>query len=140
MRTYCLINHTLTDNQIEELRVKFHSTEVIYPPAELSAGWSQIPPAETLCMPVLAAVIRWLGDAEKGDTFIVQGEFGSTFYLVDYALQRGLVPIHAVTRRVAKEEREGEVVKKTFMFKHECFRKYIRYKSKTSSSISTDVC
>jgi hypothetical protein len=55
---------------------------------------------------------------------IIQGEFGAAFAMTDYALLQGLIPVHALTRRVSREVREGEVVKKTYIFEHVCFRSY----------------
>lgn len=127
MKTYCLLNHTLTENQITELREKFGSTEIIYPTKELAGIWSQIAPAETLDISCINSVTEWLDGAEAGDTFIIQGEFGHTFALVDYAISHGLVPLHAVARRMTEEVMEGETVRKNLVFRHVCFRKYFLY-------------
>ncbi len=54
----------------------------------------------------------------------MQGEFGSTFMLVDFALKNNLVPLYATTRRVAEEKREGESVFREYIFEHVCFKKY----------------
>jgi len=64
---------------------------------------------------------------------IIQGESGMTFLLVDYALSRNLLPVFAVTKRVAREERDGEIVHREYTFEHVCFRKY-QYFSELSIS------
>lgn len=46
--------------------------------------------------------------------------------LVDYSLQKGLIPVHAVTKRVETEEVNDETVSRHYVFQHVCFRKYIR--------------
>ena len=74
-------------------------------------------------------VTNWLSSAGKGDFLIVQGEFGTTFMIVDYALKKNLIPLHAVTKRVAKEQRNGEIVSRQYVFEHVCFRKYEYYNS-----------
>ena len=126
MKTYCLLNHTLTEAQLAELKERYHSIRVVYPPVDISAAWSQLPPGLSYDTNTIRSVISWLDVAETGDTVILQGEAGSTFILVDYLLSRGLVPLHAVTRRVSSESNEGEDVKKSLVFRHVCFRPYCR--------------
>lgn len=127
-KTFCLLNHILTQNQLDELNNKFGSAEVVYPQESLVRLWAQIPP-EKSNSEIIESVVRWLKDnAESGDFFIVQGEFGSTFTLVDYALKNSLVPIYATTRRIAKESRSGEAVRREYIFEHVCFKKYEYFK------------
>lgn len=123
-KVYCLLNHALTQNQIKELKEKYNASDIIYPSEELSASWSQIPATETLDMSIINNVVLWLKDACADDLLIIQGEFGSTFMLVDYALKRKLIPLYAVTKRVASEQRNGETVSRHYVFEHVCFRKY----------------
>lgn len=127
-KTFCLLNHELTQNQITELREKFNSDEIIYPDEKLSLLWKSIPP-EKENDEIVKKAIDWLkgSGAEKGDLFIIQGEFGSTFTLVDFAFKNHLVPIYATTKRVAKESRSGETVRREYIFEHVCFKKYEYY-------------
>ena len=123
-KTFCLLNHELTQKQIAELSERFASKEIVYPDENLSKLWSQIPPEENNAG-IIKEVIFWLkNNATPGDVFIIQGEFGSTFTLVDYALKSGLIPVYATTRRIAKETREGETVRREYIFEHVCFKKY----------------
>lgn len=124
-RTFCLLNHDLTQKQLCELKDKFASQTVLFPQKELSLKWSQIDP-EKSNEDIVLSVVCWLESygAKKGDLFIVQGEFGATFKLVDYALKNELVPVYATTRRVAKESRCGEVVRREYVFEHVCFKRY----------------
>lgn len=124
MKTYCLLNHKLTENQEKELSEKFHSERIVYPSQQLSEKWAQIPATERVDRTTAQAVVGWLSDAEEGDTLIVQGEMGITFLLVSYALSHGLVPLHAVSRREETEVCEGENVVKRHVFRHVCFRRY----------------
>ena len=123
-KSFCLLNHTLTQNQLTELREKFNVEEIVYPSEELSKKWGQIPAVQELDMGLILDVTEWLSSANQNDVLIVQGEFGSTFMIVDYALKKNLIPVHAVTKRVAQESREGEIVKRQYVFEHVCFRKY----------------
>ncbi|MDO5774505.1 MAG: CRISPR-associated protein Csx20 [Spirochaetales bacterium] len=127
-RTFCLLNHALTQNQLAELGEKFNSTDVVYPEKNLAGLWAQIPP-EKSNEEVVESVVSWLkNNAAPGDLFIIQGEFGSTFTLVDFALKNGLVPLYATTRRIAKESRNGETVHREYIFEHVCFKKYRYFK------------
>lgn len=126
-RTFCLLNHALTQNQISELKEKFNSEQIIYPDENISKQWLQIAP-EKSNDEVILAVTEWLkSNAAQGDLFIIQGEFGCTFTLVDYALKSGLTPIYATTRRIAKENRNGETIHREYIFEHSCFKKYKYY-------------
>ena len=127
-RTFCLLNHTLTQKQLSELGEKFNSTDVVYPEKKLAELWSQIPP-EKNNEEVVSSVVSWLKKtAVPGDLFIIQGEFGSTFMLVDFALKNGLVPLYATTQRIAKESRNEETVYREYVFEHVCFKKYQYFK------------
>lgn len=127
-RTFCLLNHALTQKQLAELSEKFNSTEIVYPEKNLAELWAQIPP-EKSNEEVVETVASWLKDkASPGDLFIIQGEFGSTFTLVDFALKNELVPLYATTRRIAKESRSGETVHREYIFEHVCFKKYQYFK------------
>ena len=123
-RTFCLLNHALTQKQLTELGEKFNSKEIVYPEKNLAELWAQIPP-EKSNDEVVESVVSWLKNkAIPGDLFIIQGEFGSTFTLVDFALKNGLVPLYATTRRIAKESRIGETVHREYIFEHVCFKRY----------------
>ena len=124
---YCLLNHELTGKQIAELEEKYGASRILYPAPSLSESWAQVPVTQVLDKGCIWAATDWLSSAKAGDVLVVQGEFGSTFMIVDYALNKGLVPLHAVSKRVAKEQREGELVHRQYVFEHVCFRKYERY-------------
>ncbi len=124
---YCLLNHKLTDKQVAELEEKYKASCIFYPETALSAAWSQVPVTPVLDRKLIQDVVSWLSNAEAGDVIVVQGEFGSTFMIVDYALKRGLIPLHAVSCRVAQEQREGEIVHRQYVFEHVCFRRYEWY-------------
>lgn len=125
--TFCLLNHKLTPNQIAELEKRFDAAQIVYPPANVSAFWAQIPPASVLRKNELLEIVTWLNEAKEGDTVLIQGEFGVTFALVDYALLKKLIPIYAVTQRVAQEQQNGESVHRQYIFEHVCFRQYSYY-------------
>jgi hypothetical protein len=110
------------------LRVSFGATEIIYPPALISALWSEIPTDRELTKALFEPLAAWLGNAVPGDTLVLQGEFSATFALADFAFQKGLIPVCSVTKRIAREVREGEKVYRNYVFEHIVFRRYCYYK------------
>ena len=125
--TFCLLNHKLTPRQEAELQDSFCSIQIKYQPPEITELWSRIPTARELTRTHLKPFTGWLQEALPGDLVILQGEFSATFALADFSLRKGLSPVCAVTERVAQEEREGEIVRRKYIFEHICFRRYRYY-------------
>ena len=125
---FCLLNHKLTPRQEAELRNSFGVKRIIYQPPHVAELWSKIPTVAELSGLHLEHFTDWLREANPGDMVVLQGEFCATFALVDFSLGRGLIPICAVTERVAQEEREGEVIYTKYVFEHICFRRYKYYR------------
>jgi hypothetical protein len=122
-KAYVLLNHELTLKQVEELKQKFLVDKIVYPPKEITVSWLQINPEGENCR-IIKNVILWLKNTNKNDVLIVQGEFGSTFMIVDFALKNNLIPLYATTKRIAKENIEGEIVHREYIFEHVCFKEY----------------
>ena len=128
MKAYCLLNHELTENQIKELAEKYDCSKIIYPDENLTSAWSQIPTTVKPNKMIITKVTDWLKSAVEFDVLIIQGEYGSTFTLVDYALKNRLIPLYAVTKRTVEETRVGETVTRNAIFQHVCFREYEYFK------------
>ncbi|MCL2193707.1 MAG: CRISPR-associated protein Csx20 [Treponema sp.] len=122
MSAFCLLNHRLTPRQETELK------SILYPPPHVADMWSRIPTDRELKKAQLEPFATWLQEAETGDIVVLQGEFSATFAMVDFVLGKGLIPVCAVTERVAQEEREGEIVHRKYVFEHICFRRYRHYR------------
>ncbi|MFP3091132.1 CRISPR-associated protein Csx20 [Treponema sp. TIM-1] len=127
-KAFCLLNHALTERQKAELFADFACEELIYPPEAVSRAWSSVSTIKELTYLQLKPFSDWLAGAAAGDVAVLQGEAGSNFALVDFALQKGLVPVHAVTQRIALESRKGEKVRRRYEFEHICFRRYQYFK------------
>jgi len=124
-KAYILLNHTLTANQTQELKEKFGVNNIILPPQEISDFWQQIPTDAEISENLLKPILNWLLMTKSGDILVIQGEFGSTFAIADWALGRGLTVLHSVTERIATESRSGEVVQRSYVFEHVRFRKFV---------------
>ena len=55
-KSFCLLNHTLTQNQLTELREKFNAEEIIYPSEELSKKWGQVPATQYRSVQLIVAI------------------------------------------------------------------------------------
>ena len=124
---FCLLNHKLTPMQEAELQDSFCATQIKYPPPGITELWSKIPTVREFTRVHLEPFTGWLQEAVPGDIVVLQGEYSATFALADFSLHRGLFPVCAVTERVAQEKREGEIVQKSYVFEHICFRRYRHY-------------
>ncbi len=130
-KVFVLINHTLTQRQIAELKNSYGSDcKIVFPPDDIKAYWAQIPSLSYLENESILKNICWLDEAKSNDVILVQGDFGATFMIVDFSLKKGLIPIQSVTKRIETEECEGEKIYRHYIFEHECFRVYKRYQKK----------
>jgi len=126
---FVLINHKLTRNQIKDSANFLRVNKIYEPEEEIKNIWSNISPEGALDLNNLNLIINWLEiSANKNDYVLVQGEFGSTFYIVDFCFQHGLIPIYATSKREYKEIKlEDGSVKRIHVFRHVQFRKYMRF-------------
>jgi hypothetical protein len=123
---FLMFNHTLTDEQVRGAREALGIDRIVEMPKELKERWGRIPPEVPKIAGFLEPFEKWLEEnACKGDTVLVQGDFGACHLMVGHALKRGLTPVYATTRREAKEEvsDDGRVTV-THCFKHVIFRRY----------------
>jgi len=125
LKSYILLNHTLTTNQTQELKEKFGVSDIILPPQEISDLWQQIPTDAEINKKLLNPILNWLLTTKHGDILVIQGEFGASFAIIDWALSRGLTVLHSVTERMATESRSGEVVQRSYVFEHVRFREFV---------------
>ncbi|SHK20632.1 hypothetical protein SAMN02745227_01781 [Anaerobranca californiensis DSM 14826] len=125
MKGLVILSHKLTDEQVEELQIRFNVKEILYLPDELQRIWSNIDPLGELPIEKLQKILDWI-EGEKGEEIVViaQGDFGATCYIVDYCFKKGYKALYATSKRQVKEEIvNGEVIT-TRVFKHVNFRLY----------------
>ncbi|MFH1122583.1 MAG: CRISPR-associated protein Csx20, partial [Pseudomonadota bacterium] len=101
-------------------------TQVVNLPAELRALWSNIPPSLTSLSEYLASIRAWLVEhAAPGDYVLIQGDFGATYLIADFALRNGLVAVYSTTTREATETIQPDgTVELMHHFKHQIYRNY----------------
>jgi len=121
-----LFSHKLTESQKEDIENSLRVTEVISLPPKLQTLWSQVPTDRDLIFAdYMSDIERFLMDSlDSGDFVLVQGDFGATYYMVNFSKTHGFTPLYSVNKRIAKEFIEDGIVKKYSEFKHEFFREY----------------
>jgi hypothetical protein len=123
MKMYLLFSHKLTDAQIEDAK-KLGVDKFIYLPEDLQRKFSNIPPELESVKEYAKDFERFLENAKSGDYVLIQGDFGLTCHLVNFAKSKGLIPVYATTKRISKDiKKDGKVVKIS-EFKHIRVRKY----------------
>ena len=128
---YILLNHSLTKEQEESASKKWDIGCFKYLSKELSIIWNSISPEGELEIEKLDPIICWLDTAQNNDLVLVQGEFGATFYIVDYCFNRKIIPIYSTSKRDYSEIKMPDgSIKRKHIFKHVEFRKYKRWFNK----------
>ena len=123
-----IMSHNMTKTQKEHAYNTLHISKIIECNIHIKNIWSNINPISSLDLSKLDIVIKWIKEnTAQGDYVLVQGEFGATFYIVDYCLKKGLIPIYATSKREVIEEINEEKIITNRIFKHETFRKYVKY-------------
>ena len=123
---FLIFNHQLTKNQEVDALTSLGVDQIVKLPAELEELWRQVPPAISKTDSYLEPIRRWLSDhASESDYVLIQGDFGATYILVNYAFEKGLIPIYSSTHREAFEEQQADgTVALRHMFRHTRFRRY----------------
>lgn len=123
-----VMSHQLSDIQVKEAKEDLKIDSIKTLPPELQQIWSNIDPKGELSIDSLATIKDWiLKESGEYDYVLIQGEFGSTFYLVDYCFKVNRIPIYATTGRQVVEKVQNGVTISNRVFKHVNFRKYVKY-------------
>ena len=125
-----ILNHEPTATQLNELKEKFKIEKVIFLNEELKTQLKNIPPSNNLPEKLLNNLISFLkNNLSTGDYIWIQTEYGVTFYIVDFAIKSGFIPIYSTTQRIYKERKlENGKIERNYIFEHVTFRRYVPYK------------
>lgn len=120
---FVLINHNLTEEQKDQALKTFGIEDIVNITDD---AWSSINPSDENILCALSAYKKELMlEANAGDVLLVQGDFGATYNMINFAKNIGLKTIYATTKRVVQELiMDGKSVTKR-EFKHEKFREYL---------------
>ena len=118
----------MSDIQKNDAYENLKVTKIIEAPPNIKKIWGNIEPISDLNTVKLDEIVSWIKEnSNKQDYVLVQGEFGATFYIVDYCFKNNLIPVYATSIRRVEETRQGEKVITNRVFVHEGYRRYIRY-------------
>jgi peptidase E len=119
---FVLISHKMTEQQCSDAQKSLNVKRFHILPTD---KWSQVPAEMEDIDPHLSELKRNIeSKAQKADLLFVQGDYGATFNMVQFAKEIGLVPVYATSVRRAYDVMEGERVVTVREFQHVRFRKY----------------
>ena len=123
---FLLFSHTLTPEQLADARASLGVKHVFGMSRELKSIWQQIPPEVHGVDSLIEPLKKWLSEkSRQGDVVLVQGDFGATWLMVNYAFSIGLIPIYSTTEREASESLQPDgSIKTRHIFRHNRFRIY----------------
>ena len=130
-----LLNHRLSDEQVCDARKNLGIESFIKPSFSISEYWKNIDPSGKLFKEKLTEILDWINsDSQIGDYIVIQGEFGASFYIIEYSFNKGLVPVYATTKRVyAENSLKNNKIERKHVFRHVQFRRYVSWEKEKQS-------
>ena len=121
-RLILLFSHQLTPQQLKDAKETLQCNKIIYLTDELLYKWQNITP-ETDIQIFKDFLVE---NAKVGDYVLIQGEWGTTYNMVNFAKEKNMIPIYSSTARKVIEEKSGSDnrVIKTSIFEHKGFYRY----------------
>ena len=121
-RLILLFSHQLTPQQSKDAKETLQCNKIIYLTDELLYKWQNITP-ETDIQIFKDFLVE---NAKVGDYVLIQGEWGTTYNMVNFAKEKNMIPIYSSTARKVIEEKSGSDNKviKTSIFEHRGFYRY----------------
>ena len=119
-----LFSHQLTENQEKELVENFKVKKIVSLSSELQKMWSNVSIKENY-KENLEKIKKYIEENfNENDVMLVQGNWGYTYNIVKWSIEKKLVPVYSYTERNVEEIKDGENVKKISYFKHVKFIEY----------------
>ena len=120
-----LFSHQLTENQEKELVENFKVKKIVSLSSELQEMWSNVSIKKNY-KENLEKIKKYIEENfNENDVMLVQGNWGYTYNIVKWSIEKKLVPVYSYTERNVEEIKDGENVKKISYFKHVKFIKYV---------------
>ncbi|MBS6018809.1 MAG: hypothetical protein KH846_01235 [Leptotrichia wadei] len=120
-----LFSHQLTENQEKELVENFKIKKIVSLSSELQEMWSNVSIKENY-KENLEKIKKYIEENfNENDVMLVQGNWGYTYNIVKWSIEKKLVPVYSYTERNVEEIKDGENVKKISYFKHVKFIEYV---------------
>ena len=120
-----LFSHQLTESQEKELVENFKVKKIVSLSSELQEMWSNVSIKENY-KENLEKIKKYIEENfNENDVILVQGNWGYTYNIVKWSIEKRLVPVYSYTERNVEEIKDGENVKKISYFKHVKFIEYV---------------
>ena len=120
-----LFSHQLTENQEKELVENFKVKKIVSLSSELQEMWSNVSIKENY-KENLDKIKKYIAENfNENDVMLVQGNWGYTYNIVKWSIEKKLFPVYSYTERNVEEIKDGENVKKISYFKHVKFIEYV---------------
>lgn len=120
-----LFSHQLTENQEKELVENFKVKKIVSLSSELQEMWSNVSIKENYKENLEKIKKNIEENFNENDVMLVQGNWGYTYNIVKWSIEKKLVPVYSYTERNVEEIKDGENVKKISYFKHVKFIEYV---------------
>ena len=119
-----VFSHEMTENQEKELNEVYNVEKIEKLPKDLQEIWSNVS-IEKNYKENFEKIKKYVEENfNKNDVILIQGNWGYTYGLVKWSIEKGLIPVYSYTERNVEEIKVGENVKKISYFKHVKFVKY----------------
>ena len=124
-----ITSHELLPKQIVEINEFLEIEKIVNLPTSLKRIWENISPYSLLPLEEINKILNWLTETSNElDYVLIQGDFGATYYIVDFCFKNNKIPIYATSRRKAIEQnRTNGMVEFKRTFEHVNFRVYEQY-------------
>ena len=124
-KLFLLFSHNLTPAQEVDAKESLSIEEFVNLPDDLQQLWSNIPPHLTDISDYLRPLKDYIEkSAEDRDIFLIQGDFGGCYEMVNFVKSLGYLAVHSTTKRDVVEKTVDGKVEKFSRFEHVIFRKY----------------
>ncbi len=122
---FLLFSHTLTPAQEQDAKESLGIEQFVTLPTELQQLWSNIPPHLRELSDYLVPLKEYIcNHANEDDVFLVQGDFGGCYEMVNFIKSLGFKAVHSTTKRDVIEKTVNGKVEKFSRFEHVIFRQY----------------
>ena len=124
-KLFLLFSHNLTPTQEVDAKESFGIEEFVNLPDNLQQLWSNIPPHLTDISDYLRPLKDYIEKSvEDSDVFLIQGDFGGCYEMVNFVKSLGYLAVHSTTKRDVVEKTVDGKVEKFSRFEHVIFRLY----------------
>lgn len=127
-KIFLMFNHLFSNAQEQQACKELNARLIVEMPTLLKQLWQQVPAESNTLKNYLSPFREWLYEnSRKGDLVLIQGDFGATYLMIEFAFGLNLIPVYTTSIRRASEKIQMDgSIKMEHVFKFCRFRKYGR--------------